>query len=60
MPTSSGITFQFHYGSIKSEQFQEGMTLENQFQFHYGSIKSGTPLIPKTDNLLVSIPLWFD
>ena len=30
------------------------------FQFHYGSIKSMTGAILQSNNIDVSIPLWFD
>ena len=31
---------QFHYGSIKTAQVQEGQFIIGESQFHYGSIKT--------------------
>ena len=34
------ISFQFHYGAIKSFKIALKSEIQKQFQFHYGAIKS--------------------
>ena len=51
---------QFHYGSIKTADWDEIQYVPFPSQFHYGSIKTYYFIKKVSDNLYVSIPLWFD
>ena len=39
VPISFHAVFQFHYGTIKSQQDYYGTDYVTEFQFHYGTIK---------------------
>ena len=52
--------FQFHNGSIKSKQSVEQKRAAEAFQFHNGSIKREEYLNDPKDDIVVSIPQWFD
>ena len=41
VPISFHAVFQFHYGTIKSQQDYYGTDYVTEFQFHYGTIKTG-------------------
>ena len=59
--STTAAKFQFHIGTIKSEQRNVALTMRNrQFQFHIGTIKSDN--FNFLNNLLnnVSIPHWYD
>ena len=53
------LSFQFHYGTIKSIRHHEYNYYNEEFQFHYGTIKSGCGAVAGRLTL-ISIPLWYD
>ena len=52
--------FQFHNGSIKSENLYIQAGHVTRFQFHNGSIKSDNTIDIQSSIDNVSIPQWFD
>ena len=55
-----GIGFQFHKGSIKTEEMSQLQEQANKFQFHKGSIKTIIFHFILSGTYPVSIPQRFD
>ncbi len=50
--------FQFHYGAVDRDAYDEDVKITPEFQFHYGAVDSGLIQAYAITITIISIPLW--